>query len=429
MLCLVLALSLTVGSAARAADAVIRPSLPSATKPIVTVEGNAVIKKDIATPTAVDLTGFFEVAVKVQTTTYYKKTAGNTTAPASKADYDAEQAAIKAGSVTLQTIFPQDVPFNAVDVALNYDAEVLTPVKWTADPALIFDTTTGDVKKDPLGYAAGVVDTTVGTVKNPVELDTVKYDSGILANAQVVVLPAVGGKHAAGILAISAGVQMKGLSFAEETAIVTVRFAYNKEKYPMLEKNVIDSVVCVQGTDAVVTDNTATTDAEKWGLAGTKTFKHSVLWFATDEQAAASIAGQSVWFKSREPKTNSYMEFYYYQKSDATDGTDIAPAPNNTETVTTDITFGGVNTYTVPRPNTVGKKVLSQAADGSATPDFTTNRLSVTGKSVVFKLVNRVTCYGGGAAGVGGISVVFLDWDDSVLGIRVFDKNDVRAEV
>lgn len=349
-----MSLSMAVTSYATVLEEI--PSDPSTNKPVVTVEGNAVVDS------SGNYTGYFELAVKVRTEFLFDEF-GNPAVDDVVVDEDK----------TITSLF------DSVSVAINYDANILTPVTWDyiEDPAAPGIPVLGDV-----------VDVTSATMRNPVFIDTKKPDQVLTAGAQVEYYDDLDPESTVATLVMWAEAPEEGVTFSQETEVVVVRFKYD-----------MDTAAEMSETDAFAFLNPFGAPATP-EVSGTDPDKESVVWFAEDEMAAFTSAGQSVMYTSNETSTTYF--YYYLNAEDDLD-----------------------SSATVP--NTVGSVVLTN-------DNYTDNLLTVstgadTSGDVVFRLVNRLSYDDSGVNLDDIVTILYYDWDNVLIGVQNVARGDTRSLV
>jgi hypothetical protein len=275
-----------------------------------------------------------------------------------------------------------DHPFRSAAVALRYDAELLTPVSWSYTPE---------------DYAANVpgLDVSGANALKPAYLETKKPDSGVSATAKVESYTASDANNSGrptAQLVLSAEAGGTAVSYEQETAVCVVRFKYD-----------LDRVTMRAGDNYAFLRPAATP-------TGADGKKFCVVWFAEDAVAAKSSAGQSVWYQGTKSMAETVQAdrtyFYYYLDAPAMTAADA--------------------------PKTDGGTVFT----GSPVKDYTSNLLSLqeTGDpampgKVQFKLVNMPSYASGGVNMANMATILFYDWDDTLLGVLTVEKGDARAAV
>lgn len=384
---------------------------PATEKPIVTVQGNAVIDE------AGKPTGFYELALCVQTADIIRSNV--THELITREEYD-ELVKKDPSQAANYTITP-DVghSFRSVAATLTVNTDVLTPVnwdveypeydKWLGTAYENFDTY--DVKGirgiDPAksdqntlwwNEAPDITSAVLGDGFFAVGLDTAKPDEINVATARVEGYDAAGHKA---VITMAGGTQLGGLTYSKPTPVVVIRFAYDLKRFP--------NVLLSKGNEVF---SVARTETE--GKAGTTVLTY----LSADDQAAESTNNQSVWYEAYTKPGNEFTAFYYYLDGEL-EGFD------GTQTVNIE---GETSPVTVKLPRTAGKAVLAKDESQTEKYSYFHNLLKVESKTLNFNYVNQLTYRK--PAGSTGVMVLYYDWDDKLIGTQVVSpKGDVRAQV
>lgn len=388
-----------------------KAAYPATEKPIVTVQGNAVIDE------AGKPTGFYELALCVQTADIIRSNV--THALITREEYD-ELVKKDPSQAANYTITP-DVghSFRSVAATLTVNTDVLTPVnwdveypeydKWLGTAYENFDTY--DVKGirgiDPAksdqntlwwDEVPDITHAVLGDGFFAVGLDTAKPDEINVATARVEGYDAAGRKA---VITMAGGTQLGGLTYSKPTPVVVIRFAYDLKRFP--------NVLLSKGNEVF---SVARTETE--GKAGTTVLTY----LSDDSQAAESTNNQSVWYEAYTKPGNEFTAFYYYLDGEL-EGFD------GTQTVTIE---GETSPVTVKLPRTAGKAVLAKDESQTEKYSYFHNLLKVESKTLNFNYVNQLTYRK--PAGSTGVMVLYYDWDDKLIGTQVVSpKGDVRAQV
>lgn len=384
---------------------------PATEKPIVTVQGNAVIDE------AGKPTGFYELALCVQTADIIRSNV--THELITREEYD-ELVKKDPSQAANYTITP-DVghSFRSVAATLTVNTDVLTPVnwdveypeydKWLGTAYENFDTY--DVKGirgiDPAksdqntlwwNEVPDITNAVLGDGFFAVGLDTAKPDEINVATARVEGYDAAGRKA---VITMAGGTQLGGLTYSKPTPVVVIRFAYDLKRFP--------NVLLSKGNEVF---SVARTETE--GKAGTTVLTY----LSDDDQAAESTNNQSVWYEAYTKPGNEFTAFYYYLDGEL-EGFD------GTQTVNIE---GETSPVTVKLPRTAGKAVLAKDESQTEKYSYFHNLLKVESKTLNFNYVNQLTYRK--PAGSTGVMVLYYDWDDKLIGTQVVSpKGDVRAQV
>lgn len=289
--------------------------------------------------------------------------------------------------------------FRSASVSLRYNASILTPVSW--DYATIEDED-GNTVTVGQNYGDQIKAMTGGYLY----IDTKKDDAVITASAAVSGYRAGTGTGVNGydtaLITLGAEAASEGAMFTQDTVVAIVRFQYDPQAYPMPEKNNFNRFLLGAETPEI---------AAGGGTAGYNT---TVVWFSHDDEAAESPAGQSVWYEGVEGGVPNHL--YYYLKAPALD------AARTHESYPS-----------VQLPDTEGNAVFT--ADG---PTYLTNLLTIhdntstqdpTSGEVVFKLINALSYVNNGIDLDNLVTILFYDWDDSLIGVLTAERGDARREV
>lgn len=384
---------------------------PATEKPIVTVQGNAVIDE------AGKPTGFYELALCVQTADIIRSNV--THELITREEYD-ELVKKDPSQAANYTITP-DVghSFRSVAATLTVNTDVLTPVnwdveypeydKWLGTAYENFDTY--DVKGirgiDPAksdqntlwwNEVPDITNAVLGDGFFAVGLDTAKPDEINVATARVEGYDAAGRKA---VITMAGGTQLGGLTYSKPTPVVVIRFAYDLKRFP--------NVLLSKGNEVF---SVARTETE--GKAGTTVLTY----LSADDQASESTNNQSVWYEAYTKPGNEFTAFYYYLDGEL-EGFD------GTQTVNIE---GETSPVTVKLPRTAGKAVLAKDESQTEKYSYFHNLLKVESKTLNFNYVNQLTYRK--PAGSTGVMVLYYDWDDKLIGTQVVSpKGDVRAQV
>lgn len=442
---------LTSGAAlaAPAEGAVVLPD-EAAPKPVVTIQGNVVVDKKKPT-------GFYELALCVKTA----RTIVLKADPTQKVDEATYVAALEADPANADDYIVTNYPFQAAAATVRVDLDALTAVTWGTgkpiySPWTATSGTAGSYANDtaPLSYPRGLdltntdqpdIFTDLQPIINggavSIRLDTANPDE--VTNATALIEDYDAATNTA-LLTLSANTTTTAnVVYPTETPVVVVRFAYDMNRFTNLDvgdpndstspntsdfwvgldKSRPDGPVVQQGKTAL----TYLAD-RKLDTAGAD------LYSASDEAAAEASIHQIVWYtqnmRSDEVGQKS-TNFYYYlgAETPSTKGTGTYKVIDNGVLVTPD--------PTLTIPNTAGNVVLANRNEefktevdpegAGAAYSFFQNLLTMRENTLKLTLVNAETYRK--PTGGGGTTILFYDWDDSLIGSLVVDKGDVRAEV
>lgn len=379
------------------------PAVAPGDKPIVTVEGNAVVDSSGKT------TGYFELALKVKTG---EKPAAGAAGPENR--------------------------FYSASVALRYNATVLQPVSWDYMPGIenpAFDATLPeDPNSNPKTITVGTDYTETvktATVQNPLAIETKKDDTIAVAEAKIAgyvasdpAAVAQNEKYDTAQITLTAQAPAGGKVYQEDTILCVVRFKYDKDEYPMLEGNTFQFM---DGTVGAATNYVKVPNAAQRPGDGSG-FDATAVWMANDVEASFTSAGQMAWYEGF--VNGEETALYYYVGAPAMSA-NTRPA--------------GTVGAGIAMPKTKGKAVFSMTG---ATYSYTENLL--TAKSchasdlaaepansdtpaagdLVFVLVNAESYAKEGSDPDKMCAVLFYDWDDTLIGTLVVQKDqDARQAV
>lgn len=468
-----LALALTLGVfapvSARAAgdteaDAIVAYPAMSQDKPKVVIQGNGVVDK------SGKATGFYELALCVQTTFVYHATADG------KANYDrgavewsayqeALENAAKADEVNGGTTNVDDVkaqyviverPFQSVSATVTVNVEALTAVSWDeAYPTYYkWDKLTEKYTDDggntvTAGYPYGVSSTlekkydltkVLQTNKNSyLRLDTARPDEVTYASAAVEYYDET---NQTALIALTAGTDYQApVNYTEPTPVAVIRFAYDKERFSQsVDKEVTtggatktyqDFWVGVNKDERPMTDGSASGGTPRTAL--TYLVEDAASAAATDERVSNPRAGVGQFALAQvgtSPENTDYTRFYYYLGGDGIGTVDFPSASSETKYVTR---HNDVDTTqaSVEKLSTVGETVLTWSDDGSGgyTYSYEPNLLTTKNGGFAMTYVNQET-YRPATGGKGGVQILFYDWDDTLIGSLIVDETgDAREDV
>lgn len=438
----------------------------SAPKPIVTIQGNVVVDKNKPT-------GYYELALCVQTGRVVRDDTGAIVADQLYADALKEAEEKNDQSIVTEFLKTHTVtyyPFQSAGAAVYVNLDVLTPVTWSADKPIYsewdgtlyasadaqyprgLDPNTPDQPNKMFSDLEPVINDKGDRVM--VRLDTAKPDEVTNATALVewAEFNTVDTSKRTALLTLTANTTTTpNVIYEKPTPVVVVRFAYDMERFENLEvgdplgdqadpknQNHSDFWLGLDKNSTLPSEGPGTnvdsaaqiplTYLAASTTGGTNKYADS------DAKAAASSVSQVVWYRANlnsdhieQDETN----FYYYLGAE-----DLArdPAPKvqiDNGTLTPD-------EPSLLMPKTVGDAAVAKKSaetelrtPGDPEPDanysFFQNLLRRSDDTLRLHLVNAETYRK--PTGGGGTTILFYDWDDTLIGSLVVDKGDVRAEV
>lgn len=445
---------------AEGGSAVLQAAAP---KPQITIQGNVVVDKGKPT-------GFYELALCVRTARTVTDNDGIQTPAQAEEAYAALLAeAAETGDRTqvnefLKTHTVKNYPFQSAAAAVHINLDALTAVTWGAGKPIYDDWTGSYPSQTNVGYPRGI------DQKNPdqpkifadlgpmfatdpnkkarsVRLDTAKPDEVTNATALIeeAEFDAADPTRRTALLTLSANTTTTpNVVYETPTPVVVVRFAYDMKRFTELEVgdprdqvNAPNESNFWAGVD--VNDRPAAADAARTALtylgakdAANPTDPYGV----SDAQAAESSVFQSVWvaqnMKSDEVSQET-TQFYYYlgaEHCSASGQKNIQVYQEATDTESPELLYV---------PKTAGSVVLAnrdascatpgdpEAAGGNPNYSFFQNLLRKEDDTLRVELVNAETYRK--PTGGGGITILFYDWDDSLIGSLIVDGGDVRSMV
>lgn len=438
-----------------------------APKPIVTIQGNVVVDKNKPT-------GYYELALCVQTGRVVRdNTTGRIVNDQLYADALKEAEEKNDQSIVtnfLQTHTVTYYPFQSAGAAVYVNLDVLTPVTWSAEKPIYsawdgthyhsadtqyprgLDPDTPDQPNKMFSKLEPVMNDKGDRVM--VRLDTAKPDEVTNATALVewAEFNTVDTSKRTALLTLTANTTTTpNVIYEKPTPVVVVRFAYDMERFENLEvgdplgdqadpknQNHSDFWLGLDKNSTLPSEGPGTnvdsaaqiplTYLAASTTGGTNKYADS------DAKAAASSVSQTVWYRANlnsdhieQDETN----FYYYLGAE-----DLARDP--AQKVQID---NGTLTPDEPSllmPKTVGDAAVAKKSvetelrtPGDPEPDanysFFQNLLRRSDDTLRLHLVNAETYRK--PTGGGGTTILFYDWDDTLIGSLVVDKGDVRAEV
>lgn len=416
----------------------------AAPKPQITIQGNVVVSKGKPT-------GFYELALCVQTARTVTRIADNTVV--SDAVYaNALKAAAEGDEDALPNFYAEyrvtNYPFQSAAAAVHINLDALTAVTWEAGKPL-YEDWSGNYPSTTNGrYPRGInlndpdqpqIFTDLAPVQSgarAVRLDSAKPDEVTNATALV---EEVNGDDA--LLTLSANTTTTAnVVYATPTPVVVVRFAYDMNRFtelvvgdPRDPVNAPNESDFWAGRDV---NDRLTADAARTPLtylgardAANPTDPYAV----SDAQAAGSSVFQSVWVAQNlrsDGVNQETTQFYYYL------GAEHCSASGQMSIRVYQEALGTESTESLYVPKTAGSVVLANKDAAYATPgdpetnanySFFQNLLRGADDTLRVELVNAETYRK--PTGGGGITILFYDWDDSLIGSLIVDGGDVRSMV
>lgn len=428
---------------------------PAAPKPQITIQGNVVVSKGKPT-------GFYELALCVQTA---RTVTDNNTGASAEAEYAALLAeAAETGDRTpvdefLKTHTVTNYPFQSAAAAVHINLDALTAVTWGSGKPVYADWTGSYPSTTNSAYPRGIdradpdqpkmftdLQPILGGGARAVRLDTAKPDEVTNATALIeeAEFDAADATRRTALLTLSANTTTTAnVVYEVPTPVVVVRFAYDMNRFTELEvgdprdqlnaPNESDFWVGLDVNDRLPAD-AARTALTYLGAqdAGNPTDPYAV----SDAQAAGSSVFQSVWYAQNMKNDGTGQEtthFYYYLGAEHCSPSGQASIQVYQEATGTD------SSETLYVPKTAGSVVLAdrnaalatpgdpEAAGGNPSYSFFQNLLQVRTDTLRLDLVNAETYRK--PTGGGGITILFYDWDDSLIGSLIVDGGDVRSMV
>lgn len=429
---------------------------PAAPKPQITIQGNVVVSKGKPT-------GFYELALCVQTA---RTVTDNNTGLSAEAEYAALLAeAAETGDRTpveefLKTHTVTNYPFQSAAAAVHINLDALTAVTWGSGKPVYADWTGSYPSTTNSTYPRGIdradpdqpkmftdLQPILGGGARAVRLDTAKPDEVTNATALIeeAEFDAADAARRTALLTLSANTTTTAnVVYEVPTPVVVVRFAYDMNRFTELEVgNPRDQVNAPNESDFWVgldVNDRLPADAARTALtylgaqdAGNPTDPYAV----SDAQAAGSSVFQSVWYAQNMKSDGTGQEathFYYYLGAEHCSPSGQASIQVYQEATGTD------SSETLYVPKTAGSVVLADRNTAYATPgdpeaaaggnpnySFFQNLLQVRTDTLRLDLVNAETYRK--PTGGGGITILFYDWDDSLIGSLIVDGGDVRSMV
>jgi len=383
------------------------PAVAPGDKPIVTVEGNAVVDSSGKT------TGYFELALKVKTG---EKPAAGAAGPENR--------------------------FYSASVALRYNATVLQPVSWDYMPGIenpAFDATLPeDPNSNPKTITVGTDYTETvktATVQNPLAIETKKDDTIAVAEAKIAgyvasdpAAVAQNEKYDTAQITLTAQAPAGGKVYQEDTILCVVRFKYDKDEYPMLEGNTFQFM---DGTVGAATNYVKVPNAAQRPGDGSG-FDATAVWMANDVEASFTSAGQMAWYEGF--VNGEETALYYYVGAPAmsantrpagTVGAGIVMPETKGKAVFSENSTAAADKYSYTANLLTAK--ICHASDLAAEP---ANSDTPAAGDLVFVLVNAESYAKEGSDPDKMCAVLFYDWDDTLIGTLVVQKDqDARQAV
>lgn len=437
-------------AAAPATGAVVVPEKP-ALKPTVSIVGNVVVDKNKPT-------GFYELSLRVKTPRVITRNADSKIMSEEEYAQVLEQDELNDTHNATEQYTIKNYPFESAAAAVYINLDALWPVTWgTGKP--IYDTweasnaagTVGSYQEfdwDDDRYAenfprgidlnnedqpkiftdlSGIIDGNAVSVR----LDTAHPDEMTNATA---LIERVDGNIA--LLTLTANTTTtNNVVYNTETPVVVVRFAYDMNRFTRLEVGnpTADPVEPNNSDFWLGLDRSNRPKNDQFPLTYLAKDKSMSDGYAdSDGEVAKTSVHQSVWYSQNIIDDNANQEsthFYYYLGAEDP----IADGSRSYKVVDDD----KLETMTLTVPKTEGRVVLAKkdtrpgygTANDPETGEYSffQNLLSQAEGTLDLRLVNAETYRK--PTGSGGTTILFYDWDDSLIGSLVVDKGDVRAEV
>lgn len=417
----------------------------AAPKPTVTIQGNVVVDKNKAT-------GFYELALCVKTARDITDETGKLV---SEEEYaKAMEEAEKAGNADAvsQKYKIKNYPFQSAAAAVHINLDALTAVTW-GEGKPIYNTwmPTGSAGIAG-GYEGGVEDYPRGIdLSNPDQPNIITDLSGIIkGNAVAVRLDSAGPdeitnttaliesydkENKTALLTLTANsTTTSNVIYNQSTPVVVVRFAYDLNRFRNTNVEADDTNFWVGLDRNDPTDNTIynTNKAPLTYLAEGDYGVGSERYAKSDAQANESSVSQVIWYAQNMIDDNEHQQesdFYYYLGAETRDnnGAQVYQVLDGANAVPTSLTVPKTVGLTALAKKNADYPIADDPQPTGADYSFFQNLLTLKEKTLRLELVNAETYRK--ATGSGGTTILFYDWDDSLIGSLVVDKGDVRADV
>ena len=283
---------------------------------------------------------------------------------------------------------PGNEGFAVFTSSLEYNSDALQPVRWSLTPGATGVLTAEELLEDAKALGLNGTGLYCGDLQVLTDAD---IDEGVAQGGGTPYEGALsdGGTAMFNALYFSAS-SRKAVAYPEKTLLAVIRFYDRDAKFDTTGTG--EDIKVTYGSQEVTSANV--TDFVR---------------FTDDAKAEASPAEQSVWYASGK------TQFYYVASYDGD--------PANL----VDVPFNGA---TLQAPDTIGRKVLAVDAAGTETDpgyySYTTNLLD----RVPIEVSSKLSFNAGGGTDIDNLAtILFYDWDDSLLGTLTVEKGDARAEV
>lgn len=437
---------------------------PAARKPRVVIQGNGVWDK------GKKATGFYELALCVQTTFFYDISTGKEVLWSD----DTLQAELETagGDMTdagfLAKYRVEELPFQNASAAVVVDTDALTAVSWTEsypEYAKWSSSSSGSYATNDSDYPRGldktalaayfdVTQATAGTGYKEVRLDTAAPDEMIEAKAVVEDYDAT--SKTALITLKASTTSYAPVHYVEPTPVVVIRFAYDKERFKQSiikedgAKKTADFWLGVDKKDRPALDGGTSGSQKRTALTylvDTSSGSSASAVEAAEERMLESSLSQFILVQTGADSQNEdFTRFYYYLYGDGY-GKDDFPTGMTPTTEKKWVTRSGTTEAAVEKDveklsaDSASDRILAWQDDGAGgyTVSYQSNLLHAQyGKedqskyaeaTVKFEYINDET-YRPETGGKGGIQVLFYDWDDTLIGSTIVDKTgDARLDI
>lgn len=430
----------------------------AAPKPQITIQGNVVVDKGKPT-------GFYELALCVQTARIVTRLDDPTNTPVSDSIYaNALKAAAEGDEDALPNFYQEykvtNYPFQTASAAMTVNLDALTAVTWGAGTPVYEawtatgTSTSGTYADHDDDYPRGIntkadgqpdiftdlspVENATGGQKVRVRLDTAKPDE---VNNATAFIEEMDTTNHTGLLTLSANTTTtRKVVYEVPTPVVVIRFAYDKNRFKNLEVGNPDDLVSEPNTSDfwLGLDRNHPLDGPNVSgktpltyLGAQATGAH--LYADSDAQVAGSSVFQSVLYTQNladDGVTQEPTRFYYYLGAETP-----SREADKREYLVHDEATDTDSTETLNVPTTLGTAILAKrdakwatAGDPeTGTYSFFQNLLTMKENTLRLILVNAETYRK--PTGGGGITILFYDWDDSLIGSLIVDGGDVRSQV
>lgn len=434
----------------------------AAPKPQITIQGNVVVDKGKPT-------GFYELALCVRTARTV--TEKGTDKVVDEEVYATELAAALASGkpedrAALDEKYDvRNYPFQTASAAMTVNLDALTAVTWGAGTPVYEawtatgTSTSGTYADHDDDYPRGIntkadgqpdiftdlspVENATGGQKVRVRLDTAKPDEVNNATAFIeeMEFDAADPTRRTGLLTLTANTTTtRKVVYEIPTPVVVIRFAYDKNRFKNLEVGNPDDLVSEPNTSDFWLGLDRNHPLDGPNVSGKTPLTYlgaqaggAHLYADSDAQVAGSSVFQSVLYTQNladDGVTQEPTRFYYYLGAET-------PSYEGTkrEYLVHDEATDTDSEETLYVPTTLGTAILANRDDVHPTAgdpetgaySFFQNLLTIKENTLRLILVNAETYRK--PTGGGGITILFYDWDDSLIGSLIVDGGDVRSQV